>query len=120
MEQVAYHIRLLHQFEHILLCGFHIEEMIYGPKYYYPELGIDEAGKARHTREYEVEEGGIPKDTILVHMTARPDVILRRMEEAPHPHTLIQREDVPELLDAFKREFDQSWMANKLCDAAVV
>ena len=51
--QVVYHIRLLHEYEHILMCGFHIEEMIYGPLYYYPELGITDEHKVRHTREYE-------------------------------------------------------------------
>ena len=34
--QLVYHIRLLHRLDHILLGGFHIEEAIYGPLYYYP------------------------------------------------------------------------------------
>ena len=36
--QVVYHIRLLHRYDHILLGGFHIEEEIYGPLYYYPGI----------------------------------------------------------------------------------
>ena len=36
--QLVYHIRLMHEYEDILLGGFHIEEQVYGPKYYYPAL----------------------------------------------------------------------------------
>ena len=43
--QLVYHVRLLHRYRHILLGGFHIEETIYGPRYYYP-------GKAKQVREY--------------------------------------------------------------------
>ena len=53
--QIVYHVRLLHLFEHILMGGFHIEEMVYGPKYYYPGINID-------VREYELE---MPDDTII-------------------------------------------------------
>ena len=34
--QIVYHVRLLHRYEHILMGGFHIEEAVYGPRYYYP------------------------------------------------------------------------------------
>ncbi len=37
--QLAYHVRLINKYEHILLGGFHIEEYIYGPRYYYPDIG---------------------------------------------------------------------------------
>ena len=30
--QLVYHIRLLWEYEHIMLGGFHIEEQIYGPR----------------------------------------------------------------------------------------
>ena len=63
--QIVYHVRLMHKFDHILLGGFHIEEMVYGPRYYYP--GIDIA-----VREYEPD---MPGDAILVHLHARPEVI---------------------------------------------
>ena len=103
--QLVYHVRLLHRFEHILLGGFHIEEEIYGPLYYYP--GVPTIG----VREYEVE---LPPDTILVHLTARPEVIAERMNNTPHQHTLIQAADIPMLLDRFRAKFHESWIKEKL------
>ena len=103
--QLVYHIRLLHRFDHILLGGFHIEEAIYGPLYYYP------GGVASEIREYEEE---MPKNAILVHLTARPEVIQGRMETDPHEYSLIKKEDIPMLLDRFQEEFDASLIPNKL------
>jgi len=102
--QLVYHLRLLHLFEHILLGGFHIEEEIYGPHYYYP--GVSTIG----VREYEPE---MPPDTILVHLTARADVIRARMQHKPHGHTLIQDGDIPMLLDQFRQKVRESWIKQK-------
>lgn len=101
--QIVYHVRLMHKFDHILLGGFHIEEMVYGPRYYYP--GIDIA-----VREYEPD---MPGDAILVHLHARAEVIRRRMETAPHPRQLVPPEDVEIILDRFDEEVAQSWIHRK-------
>jgi hypothetical protein len=103
--QIGYHLRLMHKYDHILLGGFHIEEVIYGPLYYYPGIVVDE------TRRYEAE---MPDDTILVHLTAKPDVIQKRMETNPHKYTVIKKEDIPMLLDRFIREFRASWIKHKI------
>ena len=103
--QLVYHIRLMHHFDHILLGGFHIEEAIYGPLYYYP------GGVASEIREYEEE---MPKNAILVHLTASPEVIQKRMETDPHEYSLIKKGDIPMLLDRFQEEFDASLIPNKL------
>lgn len=101
--QIAYHIRLLHKYDHILMGGFHIEEMVYGPKYYYP-------GKNIQIREYEPD---LPRDTILVHLNASPSVIRSRMNSAPHPHSLVPSGDVEQILDRFAEEVGQSWLKRK-------
>ncbi len=103
--QLVYHIRLLHRLDHILLGGFHIEEAIYGPLYYYP------GGVASEIREYEEE---MPQNAILVHLTASPQVIQKRMETDPHEYSLIKKEDIPTLLDRFQQEFDASLIPNKI------
>jgi hypothetical protein len=103
--QLVYHIRLLHRFDHILLGGFHIEEAIYGPLYYYP------GGVASEIRQYEEE---MPKNAILVHLIASPEVIQRRMETDPHEYSLIKKEDIPMILHRFQQEFDASLIPNKL------
>ncbi|MDP6042320.1 MAG: hypothetical protein QGG64_27470 [Candidatus Latescibacteria bacterium] len=101
--QIVYHVHLLHKYEHILMGGFHIEEMVYGPRYYYP-------GKNIQIRGYEPD---MPEDTILVHLYARAEVIRERMAANLHPHSLVPSEDVPEVLDHFADEFRQSWIGRK-------
>ncbi len=101
--QIVYHIRLLHRYDHILMGGFHIEEMVYGPTYHYP-------GKNIHIREYEPD---LPEDTILVHLYASPDVIRSRMASDPHPHPLVPSGDVEEILDRFDAEVRLSWLKRK-------
>jgi len=101
--QIVYHVRLLHRYRHILLAGFHIEEKVYGPKYYYPGINIE-------IREYEPD---MPDDTILVHLHATTEAIRTRMESAPHPHSLVPAEDVPEILEAFQQQVNQSWIRPK-------
>ena len=103
--QLVYHIRLMHRFDHILLGGFHIEEAIYGPLYYYP------GGVASEIRQYEEE---MPKNAILVHLTASTEVVQKRMEIDPHEYSLIKKEDIPMLLDRFQEEFDASLIPNKI------
>ena len=103
--QIVYHIRLINLYEQILLGGFHIEEEVYGPRYYYPGLQVSD------TRRYESE---MPADTVLVHLHARAEVIRKRMQNAPHPHTLIHAEDIPDLLVKFDQQYRQSWIQRKI------
>lgn len=101
--QLAYHVGVLHRHAHMLMGGFHIEEAVYGPRYYYPGHGIE-------VRQLEPE---LPHDLILVHLHARPDVIRQRMESAPHPHQLVPATDVDDILESFRREVGQSWIERK-------
>ncbi|MBM3239461.1 hypothetical protein FJZ31_24475 [Candidatus Poribacteria bacterium] len=102
--QVYYHIDVAQKNQHIILVGFHIEEAIYGPLYYYP---AHQVGYAR-----EVEEK-MPSDTILILLTAAPEVIAKRMEENPHEYNVIKKEDIPMLLNRFSEEFNRSLMQKK-------
>jgi hypothetical protein len=101
--QLVYHVRLFHKFDHILMGGFHIEEMVYGPKYYYP-------GKNIHIREYEPD---LPEDVILVHLHATSEAISSRMASDPHPHPLVPLADVDEILDRYSEEVRLSWIKRK-------
>ncbi len=98
--QIVYHIRVLGRHQHCLLGGFHIEEAVYGPRYYYPGMSVE-------VRQYEPE---LPDDVILVHLHARPEVIRQRMEIAPHPQPLVPSSDVDEILQRFREEVQQSWI----------
>jgi len=105
--QLAYHVQLINKYEHILLGGFHIEEGVYGPRYYYPDIGrIGEP-----PRRWETE---MPSDTILVHLKASAETIEERMETAPHQYPVVPRGDVQEILDEFQREYRETWIKRKI------
>ena len=103
--QVYYHIDVAHKNQHIILVGFHIEEAIYGPLYYYPSHQV------AYTREVEEK---MPSDTILILLTASPDVIAKRMEENPHEYNVIKKEDIPMLVNRFNEEFNRSLIQKKI------
>ena len=103
--QVVYHVRLLSKYQHILLGGFHIEEAIYGPLYYYP-------GKTSPSvRTYEPE---MPQDTILVHLKAEREVIEARMASDPHEYPLVRKEHITRVQEQFAEGFLASWIQNKM------
>ena len=103
--QIVYHVRLMNMIDHILLGGFHIEEEVYGPLYYYPGSAV--VG----SREFESE---LPKEGILVHLTARQEVIEARMESDPHEYPVVKKEDIPMVLNRFNDEVKVSWLKQKL------
>ncbi|MFQ6040762.1 MAG: hypothetical protein ACE5PV_07895 [Candidatus Poribacteria bacterium] len=102
--QVYYHINVAHNNQHIILVGFHIEEAIYGPLYYYPSHQV------MYAREVEQK---MPPDTIMILLTASPEVIAKRMEENPHQYNVIKKEDIPMLLNRFSEEFRRSQIRRK-------
>ena len=104
--QIAYHVRLLHHYQHILLTGFHIEEMVYGQRYYYPDL-------ARPVENPQSWEKDMPPDVILVHLTAGPDVIKQRMKDDPHEFPIVPEADIEEVQAAFQEEFGKSFLKTK-------
>ena len=104
--QLAYHVRLNNKYEHIILVGFHIEERIYGPRYYYPDVG--RAGETPNAWE-----AGMSSDSILVLLHADPDVIAKRMEEDTHDYPVVPKEDIEEVQAEFQHEFRRSWFMRK-------
>lgn len=97
--QAVYHVRIMKLYRDSLEVGFYFEDTVYGPLYY----GYDSNFLAiRHGRELEKE---LPKDTILVLLTASPEVIVKRMDEDPHEYQVIKEDDIPVLLEKFKEEF---------------
>ena len=103
--QIVYHVRLINLLDHILLGGFHIEEEVYGPLYYYPGKSVN------GSRQFETE---MPEESIVVHLTAGPEVIESRMESQLHEYNMIKKDDIPMLLDRFKEEVSKSWLKRKI------
>jgi hypothetical protein len=102
--QNYYHLDVMANNEDIVLAGFHIEEVIYGPRYYYPDLPV------KYTRRLETK---MPEDTILVLLTAGSDVIRKRMKADTHRYQLVQPAEVEEVQAQFEAEFRASWLKRK-------
>ena len=104
--QIDYHVlTVLPKFEDCLIGGFHIEEMIYGPRYYHPGL----KGRA----DYRELEWKMPPDTILLLLKASADVIRRRMRSAPHPYPVVKADEVEAICREFETEFSRPSALNR-------
>lgn len=104
--QIYYHsANVIQHHPDCLLGGFHIEETIYGPRYYYP--GVPMPAYARKI------EPDMPADTILLLLTARPEVIRRRMTAAPHRYPLVRPDEVEEISRLFEAEYRASWIERR-------
>ena len=53
-------------------------------------------------------------ETVLVHVKADADVIVRRMKEAPHAHPVVQEKDVEMILERFADENWNSLLGNRI------
>ena len=106
--QAIYHVRLFTLYRDMLELGFYSEDTVYGPLYYGYELGFLAASQGR---ELEKE---LPKNTIIVLLTAAEETIAERMEAEPHEYQVIKKEDIPMLLEKFEEEFTASTIHSKI------
>ena len=79
----------------------------------YDTSGLKLMGKAARSVLAFIESE-MPNDAILVHLHARPEVIAKRLADAPHPHTIIQKDHIPMILDGFAEEYRASWIQHKI------
>ncbi len=104
--QIAYHVRLINKYEHILLTGFHIEEAVYGPRYYYPDLG-------RAVENPQSWEKDMPDDAMLVLLNCKAEVIKKRMKADPHEYSIVPKKDIADVQEEFQEEFRRSIFKKK-------
>jgi len=102
--QIHYHVDVISKYDHCILVGFHFEEMVYGPRYYYPKT---------HGSEYVRIETQLPDDTIVVLMTAQPDEIRARMKRSPHQYQLVMAEQVEEVQTDFQKVFNSQFLLRR-------
>ncbi len=109
--QAGYHLNPAFYADHDnILVGFHIEDVVYAPRYY--GYGGD-GDRAHWARIVEGEIVGKAFDTILLLLTASPETIRERMRANPHPRGLVKDEDVEDVLQAFEEEFGNSILRYK-------
>jgi hypothetical protein len=90
-----------------LSVGFHIEEAIYARMYYGYGLAGSQYDRDAITEQIETRLKQISEDPIIiVHMTATPDVLARRMAELKdspeHTYSPVKESDFPTILERFK------------------
>ena len=103
------------------LMGFVIEEAVYAPLYYGyggPDSGAPkrspEGQRTGMARRFEGEMLAKAPGTVLVLLKAAPEVIRRRMREAPHTHQIVREPDVEHVLARFEEEFEASLIQRRL------
>ncbi|MAX18305.1 MAG: hypothetical protein CL709_00335 [Chloroflexi bacterium] len=102
-----------------LTVGLHIEESIYGRKYY--GYGAPGAAFDRETTFEQMEQRikQVTSDPVLiVHMTADASVIEQRMDalkDSPqHTNSPLQKADIPEIMAEYQRLVEKSTIGPKL------
>ena len=111
--QIYYHLHLLHVYDDICLVGFHSEEAVYGPRYYYPGLGGPRSTSGLPQDYHRQIEHEFPRDTIYCLVTARPEVLRERARANPHPYQLVPEAELEEVQGLFEREWTACWLKRK-------
>ena len=97
-----------------MAIGLHIDDSVYGPLYF--GYGGDGKPHDRKVVSYQVE-GSILRfapDVVLVQVTVDAEVIAQRLEENPHPHSPLRRDDIQAVLDAYDDAFERSTFRHKI------
>ena len=101
-----------------MMIGLHIDDAVYGPLYYnygHPGVAGDRTVIGKHI---ELNFMKFAPDTVMVHVKASPDVIRRRMNEAPHKYPVVQEKDVEHVLHRFDEEVFNSLLTRIQLDTS--
>ena len=113
--QLYYHVQPTFYLDgDIASIGLHIEDAVYGPMYWgYGGEGEpgDRAEVSRDIEEWILEAA---PETVLVLLTASPEVIARRVREDPRKNSPLREEDIESVLGRFREEFDKARIPNKI------
>ena len=97
----------------LAIVGLHIEEAVYAPHYYgYGMPGVY-GDRVRYARHVDHSIMKYRPDTVLVLITASPEVIRKRMRENPHKEGILRDEDVEYIIESFREEYSKSFIRRK-------
>ena len=99
-----------------MAVGLHIEEAIYAPLYFGYGLDGSRPDFKRSIIQDIVEKRIVTyaPEMLLALVKASPDVIARRMREAPHHRQVVPERDIELVSRRFEEEYERSAIANKL------
>jgi len=96
-----------------IVIGLHIEDAVYGPHYFhYGAAGY--FARSKVSRQIEQRILKFQPDTTLVLLKAAPEVIARRMKDAPHQNGVLKESDIGHILHRFDEEYDNSLIVRKI------
>jgi hypothetical protein len=131
----------------VIYEGFYFEDLVYGKVYYgYKDPASQSSGppddgadfvkdttvkpgmkhipymySPEHASFYDSTMMSSDPNTILLLMEASPEIIAKRMREAPHEPQRIKEEDIDTLIEMFRKEVDNSLLVNRmLLDTSIV
>lgn len=115
-QDIVYHYPMAGQGPDWVMVGYHIEDAVYGPLYFGYGLADEPQGgpRSRYARTTEVTIVQKAPDTVLVLVTASPEVIAGRMKDAPHHGGVLRDSDVERVLHMFQEEYASSVVRNKI------
>jgi hypothetical protein len=97
----------------LVLVGFHFTEAVYAPMYYgYGQEGAY-AARSGEARVFETYMMDSDDRVAMVYLRSRPDVIRRRMKDAPNPDSPMLEKDVDRVVEAFEREYNESFIRRR-------
>ena len=111
---MAYHVmpRALREEDYILV-GLHFDEAVYAPLYKgygAPWNTPSVLPIARYTDTHII--GEVP-DMVMALVKASPEAIAGRMEESPHKHSFLKKNDIEHVLHRFEEEWTMSTIRKK-------
>lgn len=111
------HYHLGHHFygdnDHIVV-NWYLAEPIYAPMYFGYGGPGEYADRRVMARSHDAEVIHLAPDTILLHLTATPDVIRERMNAEPRPTSRVQAADIETIRAGFREQFSHSLIRRKI------
>lgn len=90
--------------DHIVVDWYYADA-VYAPLYFGYGGHGQYADRHRMARHHDMEVAKLAPDTVLVHLTASPEVIRQRMQAAPRSRSRFRDEDIEQVLERYQEEF---------------
>ena len=100
--------------ENGLIIGYHFDDSVYGQLYFEYGRPSDPQDRRLVTPQVEKTMLSHAPETVLVLVTASPDVISARMKHDPHENGVLDEKDIEFVVDRFDEEFKYSMISKKI------
>jgi thymidylate kinase len=99
--------------DHIVV-NWYYGDAVYAPMYFGFGGPGEYADRRVLARGHDAEVKHIAPDTVIVHMTASPEVVRERMQAEPRPTSRFREDDIQFVLDRFAEEFSHTLIRRRI------